>query len=473
MTDSGGRLRLITSSCIGASVAVLLLLALAPPAAAQVQVAAPDTTEADSLSRRYIAWLRQHAFPIRTEDPTDEDFSDLQRLKPMLAGVRIIGLGEQTHGTREFFRMKHRLLSFLVREMGVRTFALEASQTHCEAINDYVEGKSADGAAALAGQGFWMWDTEEVRALVDWMRAYNASVGPADRVRFVGIDYQYRRQSEAALLDYLRRVAPARVGAVDSLFQRTPEWFPIFLSNDSATKAQAWQRISAASAGHLELLGFLVLNERELVRLSSVTEYQEQLHHARLLTQYTHWPSETGPSRDYAMAENLARIVDADSSGARVVLWAHNYHVAVNAGEGTTGYYLRRMYGTGYMALGFAFDHGSFQSYDLDAKPRPTLAQFTIPPASDGTVDWHLARVGFERYIVDLRDVAPEPVATWLATPQPMRSFGTIYSANWPASEQVYRRLLQPGYDGLLFIRQTTRARPNRPSPTSPPLPAR
>lgn len=108
---------------------LLLSLALAHSAVARAQVAEPDAAEADALARRYTGWLRQHTFPIRTEDPSDEDFSDLQRLKPLLAGVRIIGLGEQTHGTREFFRMKHRLVSFLVREMGVRTFALEASQT--------------------------------------------------------------------------------------------------------------------------------------------------------------------------------------------------------------------------------------------------------------------------------------------------------------------------------------------------------
>src|SRR6185369_11199713 len=114
-----------------------------------------------------VLWLKQNAIKISTVE-AGSGFDDLQPLKPIFKDVRFVGLGEATHGTREFFQFKHRLLEFLVEELGFRVFAIEASYTGCESINDYVTGKSDDGAKALDSQGFWTWNTEEVRAMMDW-----------------------------------------------------------------------------------------------------------------------------------------------------------------------------------------------------------------------------------------------------------------------------------------------------------------
>ena len=48
-------------------------------------------------------------------------------LKKIIGEARIVALGEATHGTHEFFQMKHRMLEFLVEEMGFNTFAMEAA----------------------------------------------------------------------------------------------------------------------------------------------------------------------------------------------------------------------------------------------------------------------------------------------------------------------------------------------------------
>jgi len=55
----------------------------------------------------------------------ESGFEDLSPLKNVLKDVQIVGLGEATHGTKEFFQMKHRMLEFLVKEMGFTVLALE------------------------------------------------------------------------------------------------------------------------------------------------------------------------------------------------------------------------------------------------------------------------------------------------------------------------------------------------------------
>lgn len=67
---------------------------------------------------------------------------------------KVVGLGESTHGTREFSQVKHRLLKFLVREMGFNAYPLEASYAACQPINDYVLYGKGDLETALTGQGY-------------------------------------------------------------------------------------------------------------------------------------------------------------------------------------------------------------------------------------------------------------------------------------------------------------------------------
>src|SRR5262245_22515498 len=165
-----------------------------------------------------VAWLKENVVPLKTVE-AGNSFDDLQPLKRVLKDVRFVGLGEATHGTREFFQFKHRMVEFLVREMGFRIFAIEASFSACQNINDYVMAKTDDGAKALDSQGFWTWNTEEVRSMLDWMRAYNQGVPAEKRVKFAGFDIQINSTGKAKLLEYLKRVAPERSATTDAFFQ--------------------------------------------------------------------------------------------------------------------------------------------------------------------------------------------------------------------------------------------------------------
>jgi len=59
-----------------------------------------------------ISWIQKNAIPVSTVEPGNS-FSDLMPLKKVLSNAQVIGLGETTHGTSEFFRFKHRMLQFL------------------------------------------------------------------------------------------------------------------------------------------------------------------------------------------------------------------------------------------------------------------------------------------------------------------------------------------------------------------------
>ncbi|HEU5207987.1 MAG TPA: hypothetical protein VFU06_01145, partial [Longimicrobiales bacterium] len=79
-------------------IAPLLLLAASSPTVAQ-------SSDSTTIAR----WLTQNAIPLGTATP-DADLDDLEPLRAVLSNVRIVGLGEASHGARELFQVKHRLV---------------------------------------------------------------------------------------------------------------------------------------------------------------------------------------------------------------------------------------------------------------------------------------------------------------------------------------------------------------------------
>ena len=416
-----------------------------------------------------VARLKENIVPINTVE-AGKGFADLLPFKRVFKDVHYVGLGEETHGTREFFQFKHRMLEFLVKEMGFRVFAIEASYSACQNINDYVMGKTDDGAKALDSQGFWTWNTEEVRAMIDWMRAYNKSVTADARVKFVGFDIQVNETGKARLLEYLKRVAPERFAEVDAFFKADIGELvnAVFEKRDAAK--EELEKLNGLRKQYNDLFAFLELSGAKLAAKSSEPEYEQMREYARVLVQYTDAYGQPllggNVARDLYMADNFRRIVAREPAGTRFVVWAHNGHIATGDSDGaypTFGHHLRRFYGNNYYALGFSFNQGSFQSREAQPKDPKNrmLMSFTVGPAAVDSVDWFLAQTGAKILFVDFRSSPKSAeIGEWLAAPHPMRSVGSMYAA---AFEQNSFSPITLGreFDGLFFVDTANRARPN------------
>jgi erythromycin esterase len=425
--------------------------------------------ESKAKQQIVIARLKENAIPVKAVE-AGNGFQDLQPLKQVFKDVRYVGLGEETHGTREFFQFKHRMLEFLVKEMGFRVFAIEASYSACENINDYIMGKNDDGTKALDSQGFWTWNTEEVRAMIDWLRTYNASVTADKKVKFLGFDIQHNEPGQAKLLPYLKRVAPERVADTESFFKVdfAPFVDAVLSKGDKAKDELA--KLNELKNQYNELFVFLELNAALLSAKSSQIEAEQMREYARVMVQYLDSYSRVDRSgsaaRDLFMADNFRRLVGREPVGTRFVLWAHNFHISTTDSNGmypTFGSYLRRFYSNDYYALGFSFNQGSFQSRDLREKEpsQRLLRSFTVTTAPVDSVDWYLAQTGVKSFVVDFRSARKSAeLATWTTSPHLMRSIGSGYS---PSAERATFGPTTVGkeYDGLFFIDATTRARPN------------
>ena len=159
-----------------------------------------------------VDWIRRHAIPLKTPE-AGNGFDDMRPLRALIGQARIVSLGEATHGSREFFLLKHRLLEFLASEMGFNIFSIEANLPEAYRLNDYVLEGRGDPAELLRGMYFWTWDTEEVLAMIRWMREFNQS--GKGRVQFTGFDMQTPTVAASIVRDFTARYDAPFVTAVD------------------------------------------------------------------------------------------------------------------------------------------------------------------------------------------------------------------------------------------------------------------
>jgi erythromycin esterase-like protein len=72
----------------------------------------------------FTDWLQGHATPLSHLDPA-APLDDLEPLRDILDGARVVALGEHSHFIDEFATMRRRTLRFLVERCGVTVLAFE------------------------------------------------------------------------------------------------------------------------------------------------------------------------------------------------------------------------------------------------------------------------------------------------------------------------------------------------------------
>lgn len=404
-------------------------------------------------NKAVIKWLDKNALEIKTVQ-AENGFKDLMPLKNILKDKRIVALGEATHGTKEFFQMKHRMLEFLVKEMGFRFFAIEANLTEAYVVNEYVLHGKGDPQKALDGLYFWTWNTKEVMAMIEWMREYNKGKTDKDKVRFYGFDMQAQSIAIAEFNKYLMRVDSGYAGQVKDVVTR------INGLEDIPGNKQAKQCAEEVS----NIFTHLAENKQKYQAATSIREYEVEKHNLAIVSQFIAMISETDTAamcqaRDSCMSENVKWLMNLEGDSAKFVLWAHNGHIAKDymTSDGLTmGYFLRKHYMDNYYALGFDFCQGSFQS--IGAKVGLVEFHCTSKQNSTGSV---FAQAKPEIFFIDMAIAKKnQGMNRFLSDTIPSLFIGAVFSDD--NQEQNYvKRPLADMYDGLIFIRTTHRAEPN------------
>lgn len=415
------------------------------------------------LEAPILEWIEARAIPLDTVQPAAPD-DDLVPVGELVGDARLVALGEATHGTEEFFLLKHRLIAYLVEREGFRVLAIEDDFALVEELDRFVQGE--DVALDEAMEPLHpVWRCQALRDLFQWIKAYNESAAPDRRVRVFGFDAYDAPASARWLVAFLREVDPEAVATAEAQMARAREVY-----------AHRWDlEYAKAAAEDVEAL-LVGLEERKepYIERVGLARWQLALHHARHIQQVIDVVNVR--RRDWHMARNLSWALDHHGEDARIVAWAHNGHVAAHAGlnpnklplaQRPMGYHLRRELGYRYFGIGLVFDHGGFRAAwapTLFSRRDPGTNEFWVEPAPAGTFEAMLAEAAMPLYVLDLRGIpvgeAPE---TWALGPSYARTIGASFNprANrklgWFSSWQF--TIPAEAYDAVAFVASTSPSR--------------
>lgn len=399
------------------------------------------------------------ARPLHTTEPYG-DLSDLRPLGRMVGDAKVVGLGEATHSSHEFFTMKHRVLRYLVEHKGFRAFALETSWSTGLRLDRYVRTGEGDPRRIMREEfqdTYAWWNTEEYLALVKWMRAYNIR-HREDPVRFLGDDFAYAGPGlYDTVLRYAARHEPGLLPRLTDLYRGLPptttagRYMKDYLTRPLAERRDMASRAEAA----------LSLLARQPVPPGATEDANAwAVQHARAIAQTARgyafdFDDKDGIRasmryRDKLMADNVAWW--QARTGRKVLLSAHNNHVSYRTSDPRyprmQGAFLRERLGEDYVSVGTTFGNGSFNATGPDG----TTRVYTLGGPPKAGTEHLLDRVNRHDYLVDLRTV-PEPARAWLDTPRPTRSIGTDYP------EPAHRIAPARSHDVLIHLHHITPAR--------------
>lgn len=387
--------------------------------------------------------------PFRTASPVGP-LDDLAPFLELAATRTVIGLGEATHGTREVFQLKHRLIRALAEGGGLRTVAFECGLAAGRFIDDYVRFGRGTAREALTQQGYWCWENHEVLTFIEWLGEHNSHLPPDERIAFAGIDVQKIEPGLPELLAALAsRPGPhnARGSASDlgsGIVQDAAQAVQWLLEEPNRGDGQA------AAAVRTLTQAAPVLPTPELRALCRNA--------ARYVDTYLNPEHDDGlAKRDEYLAATALEIL-AERPGLMVV-WAHNEHVAINPdffGTRAMGHHLREALGNDYLALGMLFDQGAFLARTWGERSTNRVAEFRIGRAGEG----HVER-SFAGRALGIIDTATAPTDNG-AEPTPYRRFlGNLYDHDVDAQRPDAFRIERPltDFDLIAWLPNTHAAR--------------
>jgi erythromycin esterase-like protein len=431
--------------------------------------------------------LRDAMVPL-TGAPTDFD-ALLERAK----GCSVVLLGEASHGTHEFYRVRAEITKRLIREHGFCAVAVEADWPDAYRINKYVRGLGNDGETVDALGGFrrfpqWMWRNTDVLDFIGWLRSHNESVmdhnrkGTAIRERevgFYGLDLYSLNASMSAVIDYLRHKDPETAALVAERYA----CFDLFggdthryglLTGSGAKESCEEEVLEALLTLHHGRGVYVGHDGRE-----AADEFFNAEQNARLIRdaeKYYRTMFQSDVSswnlRDRHMMMTLLMLIqhlkhtygsnDALDWEPKIVVWAHNSHLGNAAatsmgarGEFNVGQLVKEYFGDAALLVGFTTHHGTVTaSSDWDG----AAERKRVRPALEESYEALFHETGEPRFWLDCH--ANSEISSLLEQPRLERAIGVIYRPHTERQSHYFTSSLPRQFDAIFHYDETRAVEP-------------
>lgn len=427
---------------------------------------APDTLPAGA--RRRPAAVDRDAALVDAIADGCEPFNSVKsaNLEPLLNRIgdaRIVLIGEATHGTSEFYRMRNRITTELIRKKGFRFVSIEGDWPDAARIDHYVRHFEYSPSEWIAFARFptWMWRNVEVREFVDWLRQHNHGLSEKKRVAFHGLDLYSLYSSIRAVLQYLDEVDPSTAAVARERYGCLTPW-----QTDPATYGRAAltgsyrsceddvvHMLTAISQKHRDYAAHDGERFLDVMQNARVVANAERYYRVMYYGSRASWNL-----RDTYMFETLQTLIEHHQPDNKAIIWAHNSHVGdavateMSArGEINIGHLCRRNFGDSVYSIGFGTDNGKVAAAsDWDGP----MEIKSIVPSMRNSYERLFHKTTLPGFLLPLRN-ASETLRNGLMEPRMQRAIGVIYRPETEFASHYFQAVLPQQFDEYIWLDTT------------------
>ncbi len=374
---------------------------------------------------------------------TAEPFADFESdsidaLIERVGNARVVLLGEATHGSSEFYRMRARITRELIDRAGFDFVAVEADWPDAARIDAYVLGdppRSKFDFTPFARFPSWMWRNEEVQEFVTWLRARNEKQSDREsRAGFHGLDLYSLFTSIGAVLGYLDDVDPDAARVARSRYGTLTPW-----QKDPSAYGQAvlTGRYTSSEDAVVAMLKDLLRNRLDYARKDG-ERFFDAAQNARVVADAERYyramyygSAVSWNLRDAHMFDTLQSLLTFYGTDSRGVVWEHNSHVGdatateMSArGEINVGQLCRSRFGQRAYIVGFGTDHGTVAAASNWDEP---MERMRVRAAHPESYEWLFHEAGVPAFMLHLRDPRRRDIRDELTSSRLERAIGVIY----------------------------------------------
>ncbi len=397
--------------------------------------------------------------------------ANLDTLMDDIGDARIVLIGEASHGTSEFYRLRAQLTQRLIVEKGFDIVAAEADWPDAARVDHYVRHRDTPPAEWLAFARFpeWMWRNEETREFVDWLHERNAGLPYTRRTGFYGLDLYSLYASVRAVLEFLDDSDPELANVARVRYGCLSPW-----------------EADPAAYGHAALTGQYRSCERDVARVlvdlmqarrllfgraendseaQSGERFMDALHNAQVVAQAESYyrtmyygSRASWNLRDTHMFDTLRQIMAFRGEGARAVVWAHNSHVGDASatemslrGEHNIGELCAQAFPANSYRIGFGTDRGTVAAASSWDGPMEIKK---VTPAHRQSHEYQFHNTGVPCLVLPLRN-ADRDLRDALSKRRLERAIGVIYRPETELASHYFEADLAHQFDAYVWIDET------------------
>ena len=312
----------------------------------------------------------------------------------------------------------------------------------------------------------WMWRNNEVRAFVDWLRAHNATLKPASRVAFHGLDLYSLYNSIRAVLTYLDDVDPATARVARERYGCLTPW-----QSDPATYGHAALTGTYPTCeSEVAVVLTDLLHKRQAYAERDGERFLDAVQNARLITnaeryyRIMYYGSRASWNlRDNHMFETLKTLLSFHGPKSKGIIWAHNSHIGDASatemfarGEYNIGHLCRKEFGRQAYAIGFGTNTGTVAA--ASNWDGPMEIKKVLPAIPESYERW-CHEAGVPAFCLDLRQAALSG-SEGLHKPRLERAIGVIYRPETELASHYFQAVLPEQFDEYIWFDRTKAIEP-------------